>query len=67
MILDLSRCNLLLGVSFHKGEHAGVVYCDYAGITKSGETVQEAFDAAFREHARLCREEDNHKEGQADE
>ena len=35
MIVDLSRCNLLLGVSFHSGEHTGVVYCDYAGVIES--------------------------------
>jgi hypothetical protein len=57
-VIDLSRCNLLLGVSFHRGEHTGVVYCDYAGLIESGDTAQEAFDAAFREHTRLCREED---------
>lgn len=62
MHVDLSRCNLLLGVSFHSGEHTGVVYCDYAGVIESGDTVQEAFDAALREHARICREEDTLKE-----
>jgi len=66
MIVDLSRCNLLLGVSFHSGEHTGVVYCDYAGVIESGDTAQEALDAALRDHARLCAEEDNSKEGQAD-
>tara|TARA_R110000764_G_scaffold48451_1_gene107607 strand:- start:252 stop:458 length:207 start_codon:yes stop_codon:yes gene_type:complete len=61
MIVDLSRCNLLLGVSFHKGEHTGVVYCDYAGLIESGDTAQEAFDAALIYHTRLCEEEEAYK------
>lgn len=58
MIVDLSRCNLLLGVSFHKGERTGVVYCDYAGLIESGDTAQEAFDAALTCHTRACKEEE---------
>lgn len=68
MTVELSSHNLLLGVSFHSSDITGLVYCDYGGITGSGDTAQEAFDAAFREHARLCREEDDAhiKEGRND-
>lgn len=61
MIVDLSRCNLRLGVSFHRGEHTGVVYCDYAGLIESGDTAQEAFDAVLCDHTSMCKEEDLHK------
>lgn len=57
MIVDLSRCDFLLGVSFHMGEYTGVIFCDYGGVVMSGDTAQEAFDAALEEHGRLCREE----------
>lgn len=62
MQVDLSRCDMVLGVSFHKGPFSGAFFCDYAGVIESGDTPQEAFDAAYREHARLCREEDSTKE-----
>ena len=62
MQVDLSSSDLRLGVSFHKGEWTGTYFCEYAGVVETGDTPQEAFDAAFREHARLCREEDDTKE-----
>ena len=65
MQVDLSRCDLRLGVSFHKGEWTGTFFCEYAGVIEPGDTPQDAFDAAFQEHARLCREEDDDKEPEA--
>jgi hypothetical protein len=61
MIVDLSRCNLLLGISFHTSTFTGVVYCDYAGLIESGDTAQEAFDAAMTCHTRACKEEEAYR------
>ena len=57
MTVELSSRNLLLGVSFHSSDITGLVYCDYGGITGSGDTAQEAFEAAVIYHESLCREE----------
>lgn len=58
--VDMSRANIALGLEFWT---VGEEYvCNYAGIYGRGDTMQEAFNEAFKEHQRLCEEENDYRE-----
>ena len=57
MKVDLSKCDISIGVSFFTGGE-NALYCDYGGVVESGETLQSALDSAINSHNLLCYEED---------